>query len=129
MPKCLTLPSAISSLTASGHIFDRHVRIDAVLIEQIDVIGPQTFQAGVGHRFDMLGPAIGATAALPGLKIDVEAELCGNHHFVADGLERFADQLFVRERPVGFGRVEHRHAKVIGGTSNLIISPLSAAGP
>jgi hypothetical protein len=117
-------------LDRSCHVLDRHARIDAVLIEEIDVIGPQTLQAGVRHCLDMLGPAIGPATALARLKIDVEAELGGNRHLVADRLERLAHQLFVRERPIGFGRIEVGHAKVMSAVRiNLIISPLSAAGP
>ena len=102
-------------LDRSCHVLDRHVRIDAVLIEEIDVIGPQTLQASVGHPLDMLGPAIGSATALASLKIDVEAELCGNHHLVADRLERLAHQFFIRKRAIGFGRIEVRHATVVGG--------------
>ena len=36
-------------LDRSCHILDRHIRVDAMLIEEIDVIGPQTLQAGVSH--------------------------------------------------------------------------------
>ena len=38
-------------------------------------------------------------ACLPS-RIDVKAELGGDHHLVADRRERFADQLFVGERTV-----------------------------
>src|SRR6266496_6620057 len=92
-------------LDLSCHVLDRHGRIDAVLIEEIDAIGPQTLQASVRHKLDMLGPAIGPATALPALKIDVEAELCGNHYFLADRLERLAHQLFVCERPISFSRI------------------------
>ena len=49
MPKCLTLPSAISSLTAPATSSIGTSGIDAMLIEEIDVIGPQTLQASVRH--------------------------------------------------------------------------------
>jgi len=106
-------------LDRSCHVLDRHVRIDAVLIEEINVSGPQPLQASVRHMLDMLGLAIGPATALASLKIDVEAELRGNHHFVADRLERLAHQLFVHERPIGFGRVEMGQAVVMGGANQL----------
>jgi hypothetical protein len=39
-PKCSTLPAAISSLDRAGDVLDRHVRIDAVLVEQVDRLDP-----------------------------------------------------------------------------------------
>src|SRR3954471_7377185 len=48
------------------------------------------------------------------VKFDVEAELRGNHHLVADRLERFAHEVFVRVRPIHFGRIEERHARIDG---------------
>ena len=90
-----------------------------MLIEEIDMIGPQTLQAGVCHCFDVLGPAIRPAPALARLKIDVEAELGGDRHLVADRLERLAHQLFIREWPVGFGGIEVRDAKVVCGTNQL----------
>ena len=55
------------------------------------------------------GPAVeaGLLAVL-----ELEAELRRDHHLIAHGLERFADELFVRERPVRFGGIEERHATV-----------------
>ena len=35
-------------LDGSRHVFDRHGRIDAMLIEQIDAVGPEPFQRRVG---------------------------------------------------------------------------------
>src|SRR5216684_3458260 len=55
-PKCLTLPCRISSFRA-GDVFDRHVRIDAVLIEQIDDIGLEPLERGRRNLFDVLRPA------------------------------------------------------------------------
>ena len=48
-PKCRTLPSADEVLHRARHIFDWHVRVDAVLIEEIDHVGPQTPERSVGH--------------------------------------------------------------------------------
>ncbi len=88
-----------------------------MLIKEIDVIGPQTLQASVRHTLDVFGPAIRPAAALARLEIDVKAELCGDHNLVADRLERLAHQFFVRERSIGFGRIEMGDAKVISRTN------------
>ena len=43
-------------------------------------------------------------------RVDVEAELGGDHDLVAHRLERLADQLLVVERAVDLGGVEERDA-------------------
>ena len=45
-------------LDRSRHVFDRHVGIDAVLIEQIDAVGPEPLQRGLGDLPDVLRPAV-----------------------------------------------------------------------
>ena len=45
-------------LHRSRHVFDRHVRIDAVLIEQIDDIGLEALERGFGDLLDVLRPAV-----------------------------------------------------------------------
>jgi hypothetical protein len=52
----LTLLNQI--LYRSGNFFDRHFRIDAVLIEQIDGIDLESLQRGLSHLLNMLGTAI-----------------------------------------------------------------------
>ena len=47
--------------------------------------------------------------------LEVEAELGRDHDLVADGRERFADELLVRERTVDLGGVEERDAALDGG--------------
>src|SRR5579862_7870994 len=103
----------------SRHLLDRHLRINPVLVKEVDVIDAQTLQASVSHRFYMLWPAIGAACALARLKIDVEAELRGNHYLIADGMKCLADQLLVRKGPIGFGGIEMGDAKVVSGSKHL----------
>ena len=110
-PKCLTLPSLNQVLHRAGDVFDRHVRVDAVLIEEIDPIGPEPLQRRLGDLADVRGPAVqaGLLAVL-----ELEAELRRDDDLIANRRERFADELFVRERPVHFGGVEERDAAVDG---------------
>ena len=61
------------------------------------------------------GRLLGPPAALSGLRVDVEAELRGDDHLVARGLQGFADDAFGLERAVDLGGVEERHALVDGG--------------
>lgn len=71
------------------HVFDWHLRVDAVLIEQIDPIGPQAFQHVIDDDFDVLRPAVEARAALTSLLVDVPAKLRCDHYLVAKRCDRF----------------------------------------
>ena len=106
----LTLPDQL--LHRAGNVFDRHVRIDAVLIEEIDDLGLEPLERGFGDLPDMLRPAIGAT--LPALQIEFEAELCCDHDLLADGRKSFAQKLFVLVRAIGLGSVKERDATLEG---------------
>ena len=44
--------------------------------------------------------------------LDVEAELGGDRDLIADGLERLADDIFIRVWAIHFGRIEERHTGV-----------------
>ena len=72
----------------------------------------------------MLGAAVRSAAASPCFNVDVETELRGNDHFVADGLECLAYQLFVGERTVSFSSVEKGDAKIMSGANQLDHLPL-----
>ena len=94
---------------------DRHVGIDAVLIEEIDSIGLEPFQRRVGDRADVRRSAV--QPRLLAL-FELESKLRRDDDPIADGRERFADELFVGERPVRFGRIEERDAAVDGCTND-----------
>ena len=71
-------------------------------------------QRGLGDLADVLRPAV--EAALPARRgVDVEAELGGDHHLVAQRRKRLADQLLVGERAVDLGGVEEGDAALDGG--------------
>ena len=106
-PKCLTLPAAISVLHRAGDVLDRHVRVDAVLVEEVDDLDAQPLQRGVTRLADVLGTAVHA-GRLP--VHDVEAELGGDHHPVAERLEGIAHDLLVGVGAVDLGRIEEGDA-------------------
>lgn len=62
-------------------ILDRHLRIDSVLIEQIDELRPQSLERSLGDALDVLGPAV---EAVPRAAIGIETELGGDHDPVAN---------------------------------------------
>jgi hypothetical protein len=59
-PKCRTLPSADQVLDRARHVLDRHGGVDAVLVEQVDAVGPQALQRGLDDLADAFGPAVHA---------------------------------------------------------------------
>ena len=69
-------------LHRAGHVLDRHVGIDAVLVEKIDDVGPEALQRRLDGLPDVLRPAVHASR-LP-VRAELEAELGGDHHLVAE---------------------------------------------
>jgi len=100
-------------LHRAGYVFDRHVRIDAVLIEQINGIDLEPLKRGVDDLFDVLRPAVQA-ALLAGRRIEIETELGRNHHFTLKGSERLTHQFFVGEGTIDFGGIEECNATLDG---------------
>ena len=98
----LALPDQI--LDGSRDVLDRHVRIDTVLIEQVDAIGAQPFQRRIGDLPDMLRPAV--HAKVRDRRAECVAELGRDHDLVAERSEGFAHEFLVPVRAIGLGGVE-----------------------
>ncbi len=94
----------------AGDVLDRHVGIDAVLIEQVDGLDPQPLQRGFGDPPDLLGPAVQARPRLRPGRIEVEPEFGRDHDLAAEGLQRLADEVFIGERAIDLGGVEEGDA-------------------
>jgi len=45
-------------LDRAGHVLDRHVGIDPVLVKKVDVVGAQPAQRALEHFADVFGPAV-----------------------------------------------------------------------
>jgi hypothetical protein len=104
----------------AGHVFDWHLRVDAMLVEQVDAIRLQPHQRRIGHFADALRAAVEA-----GIGVAItEAELGRDHDLVAERLHGLTDQFLVGEGPVGLGRVEERDPAFKGGTDQLDASLL-----
>src|SRR5207245_8092410 len=52
----LSLPDQVCE--GSCHVFDRHVRVDTVLIIEIDDVGPEPLQRTLDALLEVLGPAV-----------------------------------------------------------------------
>ena len=109
----LDLPLRDQLLHRAGNFLDRYIGIDAVLVEQVDLLDAEPLERSLGNRADMLGPAV--QARLLHAARDVEAELGGDHHPVTHRAQRFADQAFIGEGAIDFGSVEERDAAIDGG--------------
>src|SRR5271165_486961 len=92
-------------LDRSGDVFDWHVRVNTVLIEQIDAVHPEALKRGLDHLPDMLRLAIEPLTLLCP-RINVEAKLCGDDHLVTHGSQRFADEFLVDEWAIHFSGIE-----------------------
>ena len=89
--------------------------IDAVLIEEIDDIGPEALERGFGDLPDALGLAVESyILACASSVIDVESELGGDDDLVAERSERLADEFLVGERAIDLGGVEEGDAALDG---------------
>src|SRR5436309_12641572 len=83
----LALPDQL--LHRPSDVFDRHVRINAMLVEQIDGIDFESLEGRIGDLFDMLRSAIQAWRSLhPSrieLRIKIKAEFRCYHHLPTKG--------------------------------------------
>src|ERR1700730_13549943 len=108
----LDLAFVYQILHRAGHVFDWHVGINTMLVEQIDNIGPESFERSFSDFFDVLWPAIETDLLTFGTKL--ETELGSDHHFLTERSKRFAHEFFIRERTVHFGSIEERDASFDG---------------
>jgi hypothetical protein len=109
------------------HVLDRHGRVDAVLVEQVDPVGAEALERSFGDLPDVRGTAV--ETGLRAVRVDPESELGGDRHLVAHGRQALADELLVDERAVDLGGVEQRHAEIHAARMTPIMSDSSPAGP
>src|SRR5438034_3663703 len=98
-------------LDRARHVLDRDVRVDTVLIIQIDDVGPESLQRTLDALLDALWAAV--LDLLPA-GITSDPELRGDHHLSAHRRQRFANELFVGVRTVDFGGIEECDAAFHG---------------
>ena len=114
-PEMLHLALLDQFLDRTGDVFDWHVRVDAVLIEQIDHISLEAFERGLGDLLDMLRPAVQARRPRPRVTATkVEPEFGGNDHALAKWGKSFTDEFFVNIRAINFSGIEEGHTALHG---------------
>jgi hypothetical protein len=94
-------------------VFDWHLGIHSVLIEEIDYVGFESLERSIGNVANMVRPTVRPAKAFA-VRGDVEPELRREYNLGANRSEGFADQFLVNERPVDFGRIEEGHAAIHG---------------
>ena len=97
-------------LHRSGDVFDGHVRVNSVLVVEINDVSLEPLERALGCFLDVLWPAIEGSPLASLLRIRRPAELRCVHHLIAEWSKRFAHQFFVCERTVDFSGVEECHA-------------------
>lgn len=113
----LYFPFADQWLHRTGHLLDRHLGIDAVLIQQIDRLYPQALQRTFHRPANMLRTAV--QHLLPRRLRQIETEFGGDDDPIAHRRQRFAQQLLVRERTINLGGIEERHPLVNRGADQF----------
>ena len=103
----LALPDQVAD--GACHVLNRHGRVNAVLVEQVNHLDTKPLQGRLGHGADTLGAAVHA-GLLAGRGINPEAELGGDHHPVPHRRQRLADHLLVGKGAVNLGGVEQGDA-------------------
>ena len=88
----------------SHRLLDLDVRVDAVLVVEVDVIGAEPLQGAFHRAADMLCRAVERAdrrhLARLRRRLDPPCELGRDHVFVSMPLDRTADELLVGHRPV-----------------------------
>jgi hypothetical protein len=106
-------------LDGAGHVFDGHLRVDPVLVQQVDAVGAQALEHALDGLLDVCRPAVQAGQALAGLEIDVPAELRCDHDPVAERRHAFAEYPLHLVRTVSLGRIVEGEAAVEGSPDDV----------
>ena len=126
--KVLHLALLDQFLHGSCDVFDGHVGIDAVLVEDVNAVDVQTLQRCCGNLLDVLRAAVEAPPSRTSIWIEIKAELGGDHDLFADRGERFAQKQLIGERAIHFGRVKEGEVTIHGGVEERDHLPLVLRG-
>ncbi len=106
------------------------VRVNPVLIQQIDGINLQALERAFDGLLDMLGPTIHGCHSGPIVAAtQIEPELGGDHHFATERRKRLAHEFFVGERAVYLRGVKEGDAAVHRGVEKIGHLLLVFGGP
>jgi hypothetical protein len=94
----------------ADRVLDGCVRVDPVLVVQVDVIRAQPTQRPFDRGTDVRGAAVEIAWSAAGM--GDHSELCRHHYLVATALDGSPDEFLVGVRPVDLGGVDERHTEV-----------------
>ena len=106
-------------------VLDRSVRVDPVLVVQVDVVGAEPLQGALDRGADVGRAAVDDAGAAAG--VGHQAELRRHHDLVAAALDGPADQFLVEERAVDLGGVDVGDAQIqrpVDGADRLGVAAL-----
>jgi hypothetical protein len=106
-------------LDGPSHVLNGNLRIDPVLVQEIDAIGPQAFQHSLDGLLDVGRSAVEPRTTHAGFKINVPAKLGGDHDLVTERGHAFTEYPFHLMRPISLGRVVEGDATVKGCPNNV----------
>ena len=104
------MPSCTSSRHRPDRLLDRRVRVDPVLVVEIDVVDAEALEAAFDRLPHVVRAAVDPSA--PWGRGALDAELGGDHDAVAPALDGAADEFLVGVRAVHVGRVEEGDAEL-----------------
>src|SRR5579871_4005932 len=90
----------------TGDVLDGYLGVDAVLVEQIDPIGPEALEGSDGDLTDVLRATVQSFADASVR----ETEFRRDHHLIANRCQRLSEQFLIDEGAIRFGSVEESHA-------------------
>ena len=134
--KMLHLAFLDQGLDRAGHVLDWQVRVDTMLLKEINHLDAEPLQRGIAHLTDVLRPAVEARLLLR-LGVDIEAELCGNHHLVphpsplaelvhaVQEYRRIAESKLLTLQGSEYPQAVHELNKAIDRAEGLLITNLS----
>ena len=103
------------AIDGAGDVFDRHIRVDAMLVVQVDRLDLQSREGALDHACDVFRPAVEATPPSLALCARRPPEFGRDHDLTTERRQGFADERFIRVRTVDLRGVEERHATIDGG--------------
>src|ERR1051325_1164994 len=95
----------------ANRLFNRRIRIDAMLVIEIDYLYVESLQTGFARRAHVIRSAADAAVFRP-IWIAQDPELCRDNGLLAATAQRAADQLLVRVRSVNICRIKEIDAQL-----------------
>src|SRR4026208_1997746 len=80
---------------SSGDVFDRHLRIDAVLVEKVYAVGAEPLERSFDAQLEVVGFAVKPGKPAPRLLIDIPAVFGSDPDFISKRLDGLAEDPLV----------------------------------